>query len=159
MARGCLVCCGDAQPNGAGAFCESEYWSQELPSHLQNPAIPIHVKEFWTVIASVALWGSAWKGKLVYIFSDNKAVVDVLDKEKPRDPLMSSLLREFLYVVCTRGFSPVFRFIATERNHIADFLSRHHYQPTISSYLQKHAQRLMLRRTVPSSFFKPAGIW
>ena len=34
VARGCLVCCGDAQPNGAGAFCESEYWSQELPSHL-----------------------------------------------------------------------------------------------------------------------------
>ena len=62
----------------------------------------------------------------MYIFCDNIAVVEVLKKEKPSDPKMQELLREFLYIVCTRGFSPVFRAIGSAANHTADFISRVH---------------------------------
>ena len=57
------------------------------------------------------MWGDKWRGKLVYIFSDNTAVVETLTREKPKDTRMQELLREFLYIVCVKGFTPVFRSI------------------------------------------------
>ena len=62
----------------------------------------------------------------MYIFSDNDAVVDVLEKERPKDPNMLGLLQEFLYIVCMRKLTPAFRKINTEHNHVADFISRCH---------------------------------
>ena len=36
-----------------------------------------------------------WRGQLVYIFSDNDPVVDVLSRERPKDGRMQELLMEF----------------------------------------------------------------
>ena len=68
------------------------------------------------------------------VFSENSVVVEVLDKEKPKDPRMQELLREYLYIVCTRDFTPIFRSLGTKENHVADFISRNHNQSCISSY-------------------------
>ena len=121
-----LVNCGDAQMLGGGAYFGSQYWSRPFPSWLQSASVPIHIKEFWVVLVSAWLWGNEWTGKLVYIFSDNDAVVDVLEKERPKDPNMHELLQEFLYIVCTRKFTPAFRKINTNDNHVADIISRCH---------------------------------
>ena len=121
-----IVNCGDAQPMGGGSYCGDTYWSRPFPQWLQDPLVPIHLKEFYVVLVSAWLWSSQWRGKLIYIFCDNSAVVEVLEKEKPSDPRMQELLREFLYIVCTRGFTPVFRKIGTVANETADFISRVH---------------------------------
>ena len=63
---------------------------------------------------------------MVYVFCDNVAVVETLDKQKPSDPKLQELLREYLYVACTRGFTPKFRRIGTKANEVADFISRRH---------------------------------
>ena len=62
----------------------------------------------------------------MYIFSDNDAVLESLEKEKPKDTKMQGLLREFLYIVCVKGFTPAFRRIGTKSNHEADYMSRIH---------------------------------
>ena len=121
-----LVNCGDAQPMGGGSYFGNEYWSRQFPRRLQDPKVPIHLKEFWVVIVSAWLWGERWRGSLVYIFCDNSAVVDVLQKERPKDPAMQELLREFLFIACSRGFTPVFKKIGTLANETADFISRRH---------------------------------
>ena len=121
-----LVNCGDAQPMGGGSYCGDEYWSRPFPRWLQDPQIPIHLKEFYVVLVSSWLWGDSWRGKLVYIFCDNTAVVESLQKEKPKDPKLQELLREFLFIVCTRGFTPVFKAIGTVANETADYISRVH---------------------------------
>ena len=121
-----LVNCGDAQMMGGGAYFGNEYWSRPFPRWLQDPSIFIHLKEFYVVLVSAWLWGESWTGKLVYIFCDNDSVIEVLDKEKPKDPRMLELLKEFLYIVCTRKFSPVFKKIGTKANEVADFISRRH---------------------------------
>ena len=131
-----LVNCGDAQMRGGGAYFGSEYWSRPFPWKLQDAAIPIHIKEFWVVLVSAWLWGDRWQGKLVYIFCGNDAVVEVLEKEKPKDPKMRELLQEFLYIVCTRGFTPVFRKIGSKANAVADFISRRHDPAAIASFFQ-----------------------
>ena len=91
---------------------------------------------------------------MVYIFCDNTAVVKVLSKEKPMDPRMLELLREFLYIVCTRRFTPFtpeFRKIGTSDNYIADFISRCHDHTKICNYF--------LSRALPVRGGKKGGAW
>ena len=104
-----FVCAGDAYPFGGGAWFQNQYWSREFPTWLKDPQIGIHIKEFWVAVVSAKLWGKLWSGHLVYLFCDNDSVVEVLNHEKPKDPNMLSMLREFSYLVCTLGFTPVFR--------------------------------------------------
>ena len=80
-----MVNCGDAQPMGGGAYFGSEYWSRPFPLWLQDPNIGIHVKEFWVALVSAWLWGEAWRGQVIYVFCDNVAVVETLEKQKPKD--------------------------------------------------------------------------
>ena len=159
LQTGALVCCGDAQPMGGGSYCGDFYWSRPFPEWLQDPTTPIHIKEFWVILISSWLWGESWKGKMVYIFCDNTAVVDTLDKEKPSDPKLQELLREFLFIVCTRGFTPIFRKIGTAANSTADYISRVHDPVLTNQYFK--SQNLPMRKlvTVPARFFLLQSNW
>ena len=154
-----LVNCGDAQMMGGGSYYDLEYWSRSFPRWLQDTQIPIHVKEFWVVLASAWLWGERWRGKVVHIFSDSDPVVDVLVHEKPKDPKMQELLREFLFIVCTRGFTPIFRKIGTKANAVADYISRVHNQSETKEYFRKN--NLPLRKLVncPDNLFTLRSNW
>ena len=143
-----LVNCGDAYPGGGGAYFGGEYWSRKFPDWLTDQSTPIHLLEFWVVVASAWLWGETWRGKLVYVFCDNVAVVEVLDKEKPKDPRMLQLLQEYLYIVCTRGFTPVFKKVGTADNDLADFLSRNHDKSATKSYFK--SKNLPMRTCIPA---------
>ena len=154
-----IVNCGDAQPMGGGSYCGDEYWSRPFPKWLQDPQIPIHLKEFWVVLVSAWLWGHSWKGKLVYIFCDNTAVVQSLQKEKPSDPKMQELLQEFLFIVCSRGFTPVFRTVGTVENETADYISRVHDSTLTLKFF--HSKGLPIRKlvTAPDNLFLLRSNW
>ena len=154
-----LVNCGDAQPMGGGAYFGSEYWSRPFPPWLQDPSIGIHIKEFWVALVSAWLWGEKWRGKVVYVFCDNVAVVETLDKQKPKDVKLQELLREYLYVVCTRGFTPKFRTIGTKSNVVADFISRRHDQEATQLFFIKnnHPERDLV--PVSDSCFQLHANW
>ena len=154
-----LVNCGDAQMWGGGSYYEGEYWSQPFPVWLRDPLIPIHVKEFFVVLASAWLWGELWRGKVVHIFCDNDAVVEVRTHEKPKDPKMQELLREFLFIVCTRGFTPVFRKIGTKANAVADYISRVHNPLETVKFFERN--NLPPRKLVacPDNFFTLRSNW
>ena len=91
--------CGDGQPYGGGAYFGTEYWSRRFPDWLLDKSTPIHLKEFWVVVVSAWLWAEKWKGHLVYVFCDNTAVVEVLEKERPKDIRILALLQEYLSIV------------------------------------------------------------
>ena len=154
-----LVNCGDAQMMGGGAYFGSEYWSRPFPRWLQDPDIFIHVKEFWVVLVSAWLWGEKWRGKLVYIFCDNDAVVEVLQKEKPKDPKMLELLQEFLYVVCTRKFTPIFKKIGTKANEVADFISRRHDPVATAAFFKSKHLPIRTLIEAPDNIFELGANW
>ena len=153
------VNCGDAQPWGGGAYFEDEYWSRPFPSWLRDPNIPIHLKEFFVILVSCWLWSDRWTGCLVYIFCDNDAVCDTLEKEKPKDEKMQEMLREFLYIVCLKKFTPVLRKISSKDNEVADFISRCHDQEKISDFFRN--KNLPSRRFVnaPDNLFALDSNW
>ena len=154
-----FVNCGDAQMWGGGAYFGDEYWSRPFPDWLKDPKIWIHLKEFYVVLVSCWLWGHLWSGRLVYIFCDNDAVVDSLKHEKPRDPELLKLVREFAYLACTRKFTPIFRKIGTKQNWEADFLSRcHDPKLTEKFYREKDLNPKKLIQ-VPDHYFNLESNW
>ena len=124
---------GDACPQGMGCYNPSIncYFSTKFPTYLQDPSLPIHLKEFMCVIISTKKWGHLWVGKQIQFFCDNDSVADAITFMKPKDGLMQSYLREFLYLVCKFNFSPIVSKINTKENDIADFLSRNYCQKMI----------------------------
>ena len=154
-----LVNCGDAQMMGGGAYFGNEYWSRPFPRWLQDPSVFIHLKEFYVVLVSAWLWGESWTGKLVYIFCDNDSVIEVLDKEKPKDPRMLELLKEFLYIVCTRKFTPVFKKIGTKANEVADFISRRHDPEATASFFKSKGLPPRDLIDAPDHLFKLHSNW
>ena len=153
------VCAGDATPVGGGAWHGYEYWCDKLPEDLQDPQIPIHVKEFWTLIVSAKLWGDTWTGRVMILYCDNDAVCEVIWHKKPRDQIMLSLLREFLFVVVTKKFYPVVRKIASKDNHLADHISRRFDESAAQTLFSKSGLHGMVRVMPKRCFFNLSATW
>ena len=54
----------------------------------------IAVLEFYPIVLSVLLWGHRMKNKRVLLFTDNEALVHVINKNSCRDPLLMSFVRK-----------------------------------------------------------------
>ena len=150
---------GDATPVGGGGWSGDQYWSRMLPRELQDPSLPIHVKEFWCLIVSARLWGSGWTGRAITMFCDNCAVVDTINHKKPKDPALLSLLREFLFIACSFKFFPVVRKISTTDNYLADHISRRHDSTAATKLFHEAGLPPMVRVEVPDLSFKLTDAW
>ena len=153
------VYAGDATPMGGGGFYGKQYWSRLLPRKLQDPSIPIHVKEFLILIVSSKLWGEDWTGRAVTLFCDNIAVVDTINHRKPKDAALLSLLREFLFIAVTYKFIPVVRKIGTKENFLADHISRRFDSTSATKLFSDAGLPDMLRVVVPDKSFELTDSW
>ena len=153
------VCAGDATPTGGGAWHGQEYWCGNLPEHLQDTQVPIHIKEFWVLIVSAKLWGDTWTGRSIVLFCDNDSVCDTIVYKKPKDPSLLSLLREFLYVVVTKKFFPVLRKIGTKENVLADFISRRFDTEASAVLFGKFGLHNMVLVKPRANYFETTARW
>lgn len=151
------VCAGDSTPTGIGAWHHEEYWSQLVPDCLRG--LPIHILEFWAVIVSCKLWGDKWSGQVIQIFTDNDPVADVITNEKPKDPEMLSLLREFIFIVCEKKFIPILRKISSADNILADHISRRFDEDAAKESFSKYGLFDMRLVTAPDTFFHITAPW
>ena len=87
------------------------------------------------------------------------AVVESLDKQKPHDPKLQELLREYMYVVCTRGFTPKFRVIGTKSNDVADYISRVHDTEATESFFISKGLDKKSKISVPDHLFTLKSNW
>ena len=152
---------GDATLSGAGAWNEErkQFWSRKFPWSMQSPELPIHLKEFITVIIQAKVWGKDWTGKRVAIHCDNAAVVESISHQKPRDPEMQRCLREFLFLVTTFKFEPVMVRIPTKENSIADFISRNHNIDDIKNEFLNYGLSQMEPITITDDLFSFTADW
>ena len=86
-------------------------------------------------------------------------MVESLEKEKPKDPEMLKLVREFMYLVCTKKFSPVFRKIGTKQNWLADFISRCHDYGKTQKFLKEKGICPMKLLDVQDNLFNLNSNW
>ena len=153
------VYAGDATLWGGGGWYGDEYWSRDFPTFLKDPNIPVHTKEFWVLVGSFWIWGDDWSGGAVYLFCDNDSVYDSISYQRPRDPDLSSLLREFLYVVCLKKFAPIIRKIDTKSNFLADHISRRYDLESAEKLFHSVGKPGMRRVNVPDIRFKLSAPW
>ena len=98
-------------------------------------------------------------GHQVYLFCDNDSVVDTVVHQKPSNPDMLSLLREYLYVVCLKKFFPIPRKIDTKSNFLADHISRRYDSQSAEKVFESAGKLGMVRVTLPESSFKLSAPW
>ena len=70
--------------------------------------------------------------------------------------LVLELLKEFLYIVCTRKFTPVFKKIGTKANEVADFISHRHDPEATYIFLRSKGLPPLILREVPDGLFQTA---
>ena len=93
------------------------------------------------------------------IFCDNDSVCDTIVHNKPRDPSLLSLLREFLYVVVSKKFFPVVRKIGTKENELADHISRRFDKQAARQIFARHGLLDMVLVKPREQYFKLTSAW
>ena len=128
----CPVVTSDASGGwGCGAWHGSHWFQHKWSS--EEAIYDISVKELTPVVVSAAVWGSGWVGKSVTCYSDNQAVVAVLNKRSCRDKFLMHLLRCLFYFEVRYQFVVRAEHIAGSCNDKADDLSRNN----LSAFLSK----------------------
>ena len=125
---------------GCGAYCQPslEWFQLQWPEPWLQ--VNIAVKEMLPIVMSTALWGRAWRGSLISIFSDNDAVVTCLNSKSAREPRLAHLLRCFFFLQAHLHFEYRAQHVAGRRNTAADALSRNRSQEFFSIFPQAPLQ-------------------
>ena len=116
---------------GCGAY-SGQSWFQ-LAWTPKTTEYQIAVKELIPVVIAAAVWGKQWKGLDVKCYSDNQAVVAVVQSRTSRDSDIMHLLRCLSFIEARFEFCMSADYIPGKCNDLADDLSRNH----LSSFLQK----------------------
>ncbi len=108
---------------GCGAFEGTKWFQFEWPPTMG--ASHISIREMIPVVMAAALWGRGWSGKSVRFWSDNSAVVALINAGSSRECTLMHLMR------CLAFLMAKFNFVASAAAHIgginnklADALSR-----------------------------------
>ena len=100
------------------------YWCYgSWPEHWKS--LNIAVLEFCPIVLSVLLWGDLMRNQRIIFFTDNAALVDVINKTTSRDPVIMGLVRR-LVLACLK-FNILFRaaHVPGIENHLADYRFPH----------------------------------
>ena len=116
---------------GCGAY-SGQSWFQ-LAWTPKTTEYQIAVKELIPVVIAAAVWGKQWKGLDVKCYSDNQAVVAVVQSRTSRDSDIMHLLHCLSFIEARFEFCMSADYIPGKCNDLADDLSRNH----LSSFLQK----------------------
>ena len=128
----------DASGNwGCGAF-EGTKWLQFKWPRLME-ACHISVKEIIPIVMAAAIWGEGWSGKSVRFWSDNAAVVALLNSGSSREDNLMHLMRCLVFVMARFNFVVSASHVKGTHNDLADALSRNKKDYFLSHYPQAQA--------------------
>lgn len=107
---------------GYGALFQDRWFNGLFPSEWK--VYHISVLEFYPIILSLTVWGHLWKNHSILFFTDNEALVPVINKQTSKDTTLLLMVR-WLVLQCLR-YNINFRakHIPGVKNTKADCLSR-----------------------------------
>ena len=106
---------------GFGAVFGDQWCYGEWPESWKS--YNIAVLEFYPIVLSVLLWGHRMKNKRVLFFTDNEALVHVINKNSCRDPLLMSFVRKLVLSCLKHNILFRARHVPGIHNNLADSLS------------------------------------
>lgn len=108
---------------GCGAFSSTCQWFQ-FPWPSEWAEVHITIKELVPIVFSCALWGHRWKGESVLAYTDNAAVVSIVNSGKSKDRLAMHLMRCSFFFMAEGEYTLKATHVEGKSNVAADALSR-----------------------------------
>ena len=95
-----------------------------LPSWLHRNTASL---QFFPIVLGLCLWGDKMRNHSILFFTDNEALVHVINKQSCRDKMLMVFVRK-LVLVCLENILFKAKHIAGVKNKLADCLSRFQVQ-------------------------------
>ena len=123
---GCLNLCTHASGSVSyrAIYGKAWFWGKWPSTWLTRN---IAVLELFPIMAAVVVWGGgggAWANQNVRFFTDNEALVSVINKKTSRDPHIMTLLRRMILTCLTFNINLMASHVPGRLNSLADSLSR-----------------------------------
>ena len=115
----------DSSRRGMGACYGGRWWAFPWPAALDETSAPsMTFLELIPLLVSCLVWGGAWRGKRVRVFSDNMGVVGCVGRGWSGDHRIMALVRHLLFSAACHGCVLSVAYVPTADNGPADSLSR-----------------------------------
>lgn len=111
---------------GYGALYGNLWFSGKWPPELQH--INIAVLELYPIVVSFLVWQGHLANKKITVYSDNEALVFILNKCTSKDNLIMQLIRTLILTCLQHNIQFRALHIPGANNTAADALSRFHFQ-------------------------------
>ena len=137
-----LMLLTDAEPKGHGAFFDGHWYGVEWsPADLaivkntrlcscdkhQRNGVSMPFLEALAYAYAAATWGPRWSGKKIVFYSDCKPAIDAVNKRYSPSPALLYVIRSLILLAHRYNFVFRFDWLSTNRNAIADALSRRNF--------------------------------
>ena len=107
---------------GYGAVCVHEWFWGTWPTSWYS--LNITVLELYPTVADVETWGAAWANSSICFYTDNEALVAIINKQTSKEPFVMALLRKLILSCLRRNINFTACHIPGRDNTLADRLSR-----------------------------------
>lgn len=87
-------------------------------------SLNIAVLEFYPIVLSVIIWGHLMRNQRITFFTNNEALVHVINKSSCRDKFLMSFVRRLVFVCLQNNILFRARYVLGIKNDLADSLSR-----------------------------------
>lgn len=111
-----------AKTIGFGAIYGANWFSGEWPENWKSHHITL--LELYPIVAAVRVWGTDWANRSVCFYSDNIAVVAIINKQSSPDKRIMILVRKLIRVCLKHNIMFGAKFIPGYTNVLSDSLSR-----------------------------------
>ena len=109
---------------GFGGILQGKWFQGLWPVVVKDENRSIAWLELFPVIVAMVLWGRELKAKRIAVRSDNKGVVDILNKKTSKCPMIMRLVRFFVLQCLKHNVAFLSSHVPGKQNNIADALSR-----------------------------------
>lgn len=116
----------DSSKLGFGAICGTKWTFGEWPALWKHYHITI--LEFYPILAAVYIWGHEWQNRSILFYSDNIAVVSILNNQTSKEPNVMALLRLLVLKCLSLNIDFRSKHVPGKQNSISDSLSRFQFQ-------------------------------
>ena len=132
----------DSTDKAFGGIYKHQWFQDVFPEELScsDNALSMALFEIYPIVVACVLWGAQWSGLKILFNCDNEATVHIINKGRSKIPTIMKFMRKLTWCAATNNFMIYARYINTERNDVADALSR--FQMTRFRRLAPQADRL-----------------
>ena len=111
-----------AQEHGFGAVFEANWFYGEWPNSWKGYNITI--LELFPIVLALEIWGDKLKSKCIRLFTDNIAVMHIINKQTSKDPIIMILIRRLVLHCLKHNIEFQAEHVPGKVNVLADSLSR-----------------------------------